>query len=168
MAERRYRNCCVGFKRPPANMLFRSVRSHDESEVMLDRHAAYFEALAERAHAQRWHQDKRGLDELGREHDNLRAALDHLHSVDARRALRLAGGRGKTTVCATCHGQDLKGVGDVPPLVGRSPSYTVRQLYDFQSGARAGLLSPLMKESVAKLTIEDMVAIAAFTASRTP
>jgi len=28
----------------------------------------------------------------------------------------------------------------VPPLAGRSPTYTVRQLYDFQSGARAGLL----------------------------
>ena len=41
--------------------------------VILDRHAAYFEAMAERAYSQRWHQDKRGLDELGREHDNLRA-----------------------------------------------------------------------------------------------
>ena len=31
-----------------------------------------------------------------------------------------------------------------PPLAGRSPSYAIRQLYDFQSGARTGLLSPLM------------------------
>ena len=38
--------------------------------------------------------DKQGLDELGREHDNLRAALDHLQSVDAHRALRLAGALG--------------------------------------------------------------------------
>jgi len=83
-------------------------------------------------------------------------------------ALVTTGGRGKTTVCATCHGQDLKGLGDMPPLAGRSPSYTVRQLYDFQSGARAGLLSAQMKESVAKLTIDDMVSIAAYTASRTP
>ena len=83
-------------------------------------------------------------------------------------ALVTTGGRGKTTMCATCHGQDLKGLGDIPPLAGRSPSYTVRQLYDFQSGARAGLLSAQMKESVAKLTIDDMVSIAAYTASRTP
>jgi len=89
-------------------------------------------------------------------------------SIKRGEALVTTGGRGKTTVCGACHGQDLKGVGDVPPLAGRSPSYTVRQLYDFQSGARAGLLSPLMKESVAKLTIEDMVAIAAYTASRAP
>lgn len=89
-------------------------------------------------------------------------------SIKRGEALVTTGGQGKTTVCASCHGQDLKGLGDVPPLAGRSPSYTVRQLYDFQSGARAGLLSALMKESVAKLTIEDMVAIAAYTASRTP
>ena len=59
-------------------------------------------------------------------------------------------------------------MGDVPPLAGRSPTYTVRQLYDFQSGARAGVLSALMKESVARLSIEDMVSIAAYTASLSP
>lgn len=89
-------------------------------------------------------------------------------SIKTGQALVTTGGRGKTTVCATCHGQDLKGLGDIPPLAGRSPSYTVRQLYDFQSGARAGLLSAQMKESVAKLTIGDMVSIAAYTASLTP
>ncbi len=83
-------------------------------------------------------------------------------------ALVTTGGAGRTVPCGTCHGQDLKGLGDVPPLAGRSPSYTVRQLYDFQSGARAGLLSAQMKESVAKLTVEDMVSIAAYTASRAP
>jgi cytochrome c553 len=89
-------------------------------------------------------------------------------SIKRGEALVTTGARGKTAVCATCHGPDLKGVGDVPPLAGRSPTYTVRQLYDFQSGARAGLQSPLMKESVARLSVEDMVAIAAYTASRAP
>ena len=89
-------------------------------------------------------------------------------SIKRGEALVTTGGAGKTIACGTCHGQDLKGLGDMPPLAGRSPSYTVRQLYDFQSGARAGLLSVQMKESVAKLTIEDMVAIAAYTASRAP
>src|SRR5918993_21673 len=65
-----------------------------ERAVMLDRHAAHFEAMAERVHSQRWHHDKQGLDELGREHDNLRAALDHLQSVDAHRVLWLAGALG--------------------------------------------------------------------------
>ena len=89
-------------------------------------------------------------------------------SIKKGEALVTTGGRGKTTVCATCHGQGLKGLGDVPPLAGRSPTYTVRQLYDFQSGARAGLLSPLMKESVARLNIEDMISISAYAASLSP
>jgi cytochrome c553 len=91
-----------------------------------------------------------------------------LGSIKRGEALVTTGGRGRTTVCATCHGEGLRGAGDVPPLAGRSPSYTVRQLYDFQSGARAGRQSALMRESVATLTIEDMVAIAAYTASLTP
>ena len=89
-------------------------------------------------------------------------------SIKRGALLVTTGGGGKTIQCGICHGQDLKGVGDVPPLAGRSPTYTVRQLYDFQSGARAGLLSPQMKEAVAKLTVDDMVSIAAYTASLSP
>jgi len=43
-------------------------------------------------------------------------------------------GGGKTLACATCHGADLKNLGPVPGIVGRSPSYLVRQLYDMQAG----------------------------------
>ena len=78
------------------------------------------------------------------------------------------GGNGRTVACGTCHGTDLKGLGPVPPLAGRSPSYTVRQLFDLQQGARKGTWSALMKAAVEKLTIDDMIAIAAFTASREP
>jgi cytochrome c553 len=74
----------------------------------------------------------------------------------------------KSGSCGTCHGSDLKGLGPVPPLAGRSPSYTVRQMFDMQIGVRKGLWSPLMKSAVEKLTIEDMIAIAAYTSSREP
>jgi cytochrome c553 len=74
----------------------------------------------------------------------------------------------KSMNCGTCHGADLKGLGPVPPLAGRSPSYTVRQLFDLQTGVRKGPWSALMKASVEKLTLDDMIAIAAFTASREP
>src|SRR5689334_11198750 len=74
----------------------------------------------------------------------------------------------KTRSCGTCHGADLKGLGPVPPLAGRSPSYTVRQLFDMQQGSRKGTWSPLMKQAVDKLTIDDMIAIAAYTSSREP
>ena len=75
-------------------------------------------------------------------------------------------GAGKTTACAICHGADLRGLGPVPGIAGRSPSYLVRQMYDMQQGARNGLWADLMKPVVAKLTDEDMVNIAAYTASR--
>jgi cytochrome c553 len=77
-------------------------------------------------------------------------------------------GAGKTTQCGLCHGADLKGLGPVPGLAGRSPSYLVRQLYDMQQGARHGLWADLMKPVVAKLSEEDMLNIAAYTASRQP
>ena len=50
-------------------------------------------------------------------------------------------GGGKTVQCAICHGKDLKGLGNVPALAGRSPTYVFRQLFDIKSGARAEVLS---------------------------
>jgi cytochrome c553 len=87
-------------------------------------------------------------------------------SVKKGEALVTGGGAGKTTQCAVCHGADLKGLGPVPGIAGRSPSYTVRQLYDMQQGTRKGVWTELMKPVVAKLSSEDMLAIAAYTASR--
>lgn len=89
-------------------------------------------------------------------------------SVKKGEALVVSGGGGKTTQCAVCHGADLEGLGPVPGIAGRSPSYTVRQLYDMQQGVRKGLWTDLMKPVVAKLTAEDMLNIAAYTASRGP
>ncbi|MDH4063612.1 MAG: cytochrome C-binding protein, partial [Acidobacteriota bacterium] len=89
-------------------------------------------------------------------------------SVATGEALVRAGGNGRTVACGVCHGWDLKGLGPVPPLAGRSPSYTVRQLFDFQRGNRKGPWSALMQAAVEKLTVDDMIAIAAYTASREP
>jgi len=70
--------------------------------------------------------------------------------------------------CEVCHGSDLKGLGPVPGIAGRSPSYLVRQLYDIQQGTRHGSWTELMKPAVANLSEDDMLNIAAFTSSRTP
>jgi len=80
-------------------------------------------------------------------------------------AALVASGGGKTTPCGVCHGTDLKGLGPVPGLAGRSPSYIVRQLWDLQQGTRKGTWSPLMRPVVEKLTQDDMIAIAAYAAS---
>jgi cytochrome c553 len=75
------------------------------------------------------------------------------------------GAGGKTIACVTCHGQDLRGMGNIPRIAGRSPSQMARQLYDFKTGARNGVNAPLMKGVVANLTDTDIVNITAYLAS---
>lgn len=75
---------------------------------------------------------------------------------------------GKTIACATCHGEGLHGLGDVPRIAGVHPIYIVRQLYDFQVGANSSSAGALMKQVVKNLTEDDMIAIAAYTASLEP
>jgi cytochrome c553 len=89
-------------------------------------------------------------------------------SIARGEALVKTGGGGVTTPCAICHGPDLKGVAAIPAIAGRSPSYLVRQLYDFQQHARAGSAGALMAPVVEKLSHDDMIALAAYVASLTP
>jgi cytochrome c553 len=89
-------------------------------------------------------------------------------SIQKGQQLATTGGDGKTVQCSLCHGPDLKGVGPIPSIAGRSPTYIVRQLYDFKRGARAGPASQLMKQSVENLSIDDMIILAAYTASLKP
>ncbi len=91
-----------------------------------------------------------------------------LGSIQRGAELIATGGGGKSLQCVTCHGPELKGLLDVPRLVGRSPSYLMRQLYDLQHGMRKGGTTELMKPVVANLTTEDMIDIVAYLASREP
>lgn len=70
--------------------------------------------------------------------------------------------------CATCHGSNLEGIGPVPALAGRSPSYAMRQLFDFKTGARRGPWGELMKPVVAGLSVEDLMAVSAYASSLQP
>jgi cytochrome c553 len=85
-------------------------------------------------------------------------------------ALAASGTAGLHTPCAACHGAGLRGgAGAVgPPLAGRSPSYLFRQLYAFQTGARAGDGAPPMRQVTAGLGQADMIALAAHAASLRP
>lgn len=80
----------------------------------------------------------------------------------------LVKGGGQTPACASCHGPDLKGLGEVPHLTGRSPMYVFRQLNDIKIGTRAGTNAELMEPVVAKLSQDDMLAIAAYLATLSP
>jgi cytochrome c553 len=70
--------------------------------------------------------------------------------------------------CATCHGQNLEGLGPIPPLAGRSPSYLTRQLFDMKTGARRGPWSEVMKPIVNAASVQDLNALAAYAASISP
>jgi cytochrome c553 len=89
-------------------------------------------------------------------------------SLKKGEALVRTGGNGRTLACAQCHGADLTGLGPVPGIAGRSPSYLARQMYDMQAGARNGEWGALMKPVVEKLTDEDLVTISAYVASLMP
>ncbi len=89
-------------------------------------------------------------------------------SLARGRALVNTGGNGKAVPCAKCHGPGLRGSGNVPPIAGRSPSYMVRQLFDIQSGVRAGTLSREMRAPVRNLTLDDTIAVSGYVASLRP
>jgi cytochrome c553 len=80
----------------------------------------------------------------------------------------VATGGGKTIPCAICHGQTLKGIGELPSIAGRPPTYVVRQLNDMKTGARSGISMALMQAVVEKLTVDDMIALAAYLGARDP
>lgn len=85
-----------------------------------------------------------------------------------RGATIAANGVGAAPACESCHGANLRGAGNIPPLAGRMPSYIVRELLDFQDGKRRGPATLPMQQEVSKLTLNDMIAVAAYAASRKP
>jgi len=80
-------------------------------------------------------------------------------------------GRGRSvaqSTCVTCHGDKLQGVGLIPPLAGRSPTYLLRQLVAFRAGARAGAAGAPMKPVVEGMKINNMIDVAAYAGSLQP
>jgi cytochrome c553 len=86
----------------------------------------------------------------------------------ARGAAIASKGTGKAQACESCHGAELQGVGAIPPLAGRSPTYLVRELILFRLGGRANAAAAPMREVASHLTLKDMIAAAAYAASRKP
>src|SRR6266700_1571894 len=89
-------------------------------------------------------------------------------SIARGEALVKGGGSGKTVQCALCHGEALKGLGEVPRLAGLQPLYVARQLFDMQYGSSAGKAAALMKPVVANLSEDDIIAISSYLGSLPP
>jgi cytochrome c553 len=91
-------------------------------------------------------------------------------SIERGRKLANSGDAGRTQPCTACHGPDLRSGPDLegPPLAGRFATYLFRQLFGFQSGARAGDIAQPMVAVVRHLTQADMIDLAAYAASLKP
>ncbi len=89
-------------------------------------------------------------------------------SIAKGEALVKTGGAGKTIACATCHGDQLKGRADLPRLAGLQPVYLARQLICMQNGSSGGAAVAPMKNVVANLSEEDIIAISAYLGSLPP
>jgi cytochrome c553 len=84
-------------------------------------------------------------------------------SVKKGEAIANSGSR--VTRCSVCHGADLQGLGPVPGIAGRSPSYIARQLHDMQAGTRKGQWVILMQPVLDKMTGEDILNVTAYVSS---
>jgi len=75
-------------------------------------------------------------------------------------------GKGKSAMCAACHGANGVGIGPMfPNLAGQKADYMVLQLKAFKDGTRKGANYAQMIGMVAALSDQDMEDIAAFYAS---
>jgi cytochrome c553 len=91
----------------------------------------------------------------------------------ARGAGIAAQGKGSAASCESCHGaklegQTMPGIGVVPPLAGRSPTYIARELILFREGKRTEAAAAPMRAEALALTLPEMIDVAAYAASRKP
>jgi len=104
-------------------------------------------------------------DDLVRARDQINGGfVQYVHAEDLALGEKVAA----AGACATCHGADFKGKGDVPRLAGQHSVYLIRQLKDMQTGARKDKNVAAMKPIVAKLSDSDIVAVSAYLASKSP
>jgi len=73
----------------------------------------------------------------------------------------------KTKTCSTCHGKDGKSpiLPVYPKIAGQNEAYTLQQMKDIKSGARANGMSAAMKGIMHLVTDEEMAALAKYVSS---
>lgn len=91
-----------------------------------------------------------------------------LKSIDRGKHMVQKGADSPVNACSRCHGPRLHGGGMIPPIAGRSPTYILRQLLAFQTGARSGATGIPMRAVVKNLKIAEMIDAAAYAGSLPP
>jgi cytochrome c len=76
----------------------------------------------------------------------------------------------KTKTCLTCHGKDGKTtiMPSYPKIAGQNEAYTLQQMKDIKSGARANGMSAAMKGIMHLVTEEEMEALAKYISTMQP
>lgn len=69
---------------------------------------------------------------------------------------------GPAAACEGCHGAEGLGIGNFPPLAGKTENYLAAQLRDFRSGARK---NPMMNTIAQPLSDAEIAELAAYYAS---
>ena len=76
----------------------------------------------------------------------------------------------KTKTCFTCHGKDGKTpiLPGYPKIAGQNAEYSLQQMKDIKSGARANGMSAAMKGIMHLVSDEEMKALADYMATMAP
>ena len=76
----------------------------------------------------------------------------------------------KSKTCYTCHGKDGKSpiLASYPNIAGQNEAYSLQQMKDIKSGARANSMSAAMKGVMHLVTDEEIAALAKYIATMTP
>lgn len=76
----------------------------------------------------------------------------------------------KERTCFTCHGKDGKSpiLPIYPKIAGQNPEYSLQQMKDIKSGARANGQSAAMKGIMHLVTDEEIKALAEYVATMAP
>ena len=76
----------------------------------------------------------------------------------------------KTKTCLTCHGKDGKTpiMPAYPKLAGQNQAYTLQQMKDIKSGARANGMTAAMKGIMHLVTDEEMVELSKYIETMAP
>jgi cytochrome c553 len=89
-------------------------------------------------------------------------------SLERGKQVVTTGAGGLSIACVSCHGPDLRGAPPAPPIAGRSPTYVLRQLIAFRTGSRQAPAGQPMQVVVQHMTLDDMIAVAAYVGSQEP
>ncbi len=76
----------------------------------------------------------------------------------------------RTKTCLTCHGADGKSpiLAEYPKVAGQNAAYSLQQMKDIKSGARANAMSAAMKGIMHLVSDEEMVALAEYIEAMEP